>query len=145
MPSTRLDGATLFIDSNAIIGLTLRRDRLDNFWFTLAHELAHVYLHGKSEYSAFFDQLFNEGTETSKLEDEADALAGELLIPSETWRTSPLRYGSTPSLVKMFADKIGVHPSVVAGRIRHDSKDWSVHSDIVNEQKVRYLFEDTVW
>lgn len=145
LPSTRLDGATLFTDDNVVIGLTIRFDRLDNFWFTLAHELAHAYLHSESDYSAFFDQLFNEGAETSQLESEADALAGELLIPTDTWKTSPLRYGSTPTLVKIFADKIGVHPSVVAGRIRHDSKDWSVHSDIVNDEKVRHLFEGKLW
>ncbi len=145
LPSTRLDGATLFTDDNVVIGLTIRFDRFDNFWFTLAHELAHAYLHSGSDYSAFFDQLFNEGAETSQLEDEADGLAGELLIPTDTWKTSPLRYGSTPTLVKIFAGKIGVHPSVVAGRIRHDSKDWSVHSDIVNDEKVRHLFEGKLW
>ncbi len=145
LPTTRLDGATLFTDNSVVIGLTIRFDRLDNFWFTLAHELAHAYLHSESDYSAFFDQLFNEGAETSQLESEADALAGELLIPTDTWKTSPLRYGSTPTLVKMFAEKIGIHPSVVAGRIRHDSKVWSVHSDIVNDEKVRHLFEDKLW
>lgn len=145
LPSTRLDGATLFTNNNAVIGLTIRFDRLDNFWFTLAHELAHTYLHSESDYSAFFDKLFNEGAETSQLENEADTLAGELLIPTDIWKTSPLRYGSTPTLVKIFADKIGVHPSVVAGRIRHDSKDWSVHSDIINNEKVRHLFEDKLW
>lgn len=145
LPSTRLDGATLFTDNNVVIGLTLRFDRLDNFWFTLAHELAHAYLHSESAYSAFFDQLFNEGAEISQLESEADALAGELLIPANIWKTSPLRYGSTPTLVKIFAARIGVHPSVVAGRIRHDSKEWSVYSDIVNDEKVRHLFEGKLW
>ena len=28
-----------------VIGLTLRYDRLDNFWFVLLHELGHVFLH----------------------------------------------------------------------------------------------------
>lgn len=146
LPSTRLDGATLFTENNTIIGLTIRFDRLDNFWFTLAHELAHVYLHSESDYNAFYDQLFKEKTEVSKLESEADKFASELLIPSSVWRTSPLRYGSTPTLVKRFAEKIGVHPSIVAGRIRYDSKNWSTHSDIINgEEKVRYLFEDKIW
>lgn len=145
LPSTRLDGATLFTSHNAVIGLTIRYDRLDNFWFTLAHELSHVYLHNESEYDAFFDQLFNEGSEITEIENDADVLAGELLIPSNVWKTSPLRYGSTPTLVKMFAEKIGVHESVVAGRIRHDSKDWSAHSDLVNGEKVRHLFEDKIW
>ena len=49
LPSTRLAGATLFTDDNVVIGLTIRFDRLDNFWFTLAHELAHTYLHSESD------------------------------------------------------------------------------------------------
>lgn len=146
LPSTRLDGATLFTKNNATIGLTVRFDRLDNFWFTLAHELAHVYLHSESGHNVFYDQLFEKKAEVPKLESEADQFASELLIPSSVWRTSPLRYGSTPTLVKRFAEKIGVHPSIVAGRIRYDSKNWSTHSDIVNgEEKVRYLFEDKIW
>ena len=28
-----------------VAALTLRYDRLDNFWFTLLHELAHIALH----------------------------------------------------------------------------------------------------
>lgn len=145
LPSTRLDGATLFIGHNAVIGLTVRYDRLDHFWFTLAHELAHVYLHSNSEFNAFFDQLFKEGLVSEGVEEEADSLAGELLIPSSLWKTSPLRYGSTPTLVKMFASKIGVHESVVAGRIRHDSKGWLTHTDLVNGEKVRHLFKDKIW
>ena len=46
LPRTHLDGAALRLpDSNPVIGLTLRYDRIDNFWYTLLHELAHVGLH----------------------------------------------------------------------------------------------------
>lgn len=145
LPGTRLDGATFFTDSNPVIGLTLRYDRLDNFWFTLAHELSHVHLHNEGNYGAFYDQLFNVTDQITAMENEADGLAGELLVPSEQWRLSPLRYGSTPTLVKMFAQKIGVHESVIAGRIRYDSKDWSIHSDMVNDERIHYLFKDKLW
>lgn len=145
LPSIRLDGASIFYKRNPIIGLTLRYDRLDNFWFTLAHELSHVYLHSDSQYAAFYDHLFNEAEETTKVESEADQLAGELLIPSKEWDKSPLRYGSTPTLVKLFADRVNVHESVVAGRIRHDSKNWTTHNSIVNDRGVREVFKDKLW
>lgn len=144
-PSTRLDGATFFTDKNPVIGLTLRHDRLDNFWFTLAHELAHVYLDYDSDFSAFYDQLFSGSHELSKIESNADKLAGNLLIPEEEWKVSPLRYASTPTLVKSFAKKVGVHESIVAGRIRHDTNNWLAHNDIVNEQSVRASFKDKLW
>ena len=46
LPGTFLDGAVMS-DPNGqpIIGLTLRNDRTDGFWFTLLHECAHVALH----------------------------------------------------------------------------------------------------
>jgi HTH-type transcriptional regulator / antitoxin HigA len=145
LPSTRLDGATLFTNDRVIIGLTLRYDRLDNFWFTLAHELSHVFLHSDSNFSAFYDQFSNSDDELVEVEEAADELAGEILIPSDAWRKSPLRYGSTPTLIKMFAESIGVHEAVVVGRIRHDSKDWTVHSDLIHEKKIRHMFKDKIW
>ena len=43
LPKTHLDGAALKLgDGTPVIGLTLRYDRIDNFWFCLLHELAHV-------------------------------------------------------------------------------------------------------
>lgn len=46
MKGTLLDGAALKdVDGQPIIGMTLRHDRLDNFWFTLLHELAHLWKH----------------------------------------------------------------------------------------------------
>ena len=38
--------------------MTLRRDRIDNFWFTLLHELAHVgCFHLADDKSFIFDDL----------------------------------------------------------------------------------------
>jgi HTH-type transcriptional regulator / antitoxin HigA len=43
LPRTYLDGAALQLpDSTPVVGLRLRYDRLDNFWFCLPHELAHI-------------------------------------------------------------------------------------------------------
>ena len=55
LPGTFLDGAAMHaLDGGPIIALTLRYDRIDNFWFSLMHELAHVARHPKpSEESPF--------------------------------------------------------------------------------------------
>lgn len=145
LPNTKLDGATFFVSNTPIIGLTLRIDRLDNFWFTLSHELSHILLHVDTEDSAYFDNLFNNVEELSEIEDAADKLAGDMLIPLKEWQASPLKYASTPTLVRMFAEKIGVHETVVAGRIRHESKDWVSLSDVVHDHKVRHLFGGIQW
>jgi HTH-type transcriptional regulator / antitoxin HigA len=84
LPKTYLDGAALRLrDGRPIIGLTLRYDRADNFWFCLFHELAHVKLHlGVSPEQAFFDDL-DLGPGSGSKEAEADEWAQEMLIPSE--------------------------------------------------------------
>ena len=54
LPGTFLDGAAMVGPAGSpVIGLTLRYDRVDGFWFTLLHELAHVALH--------YDQLLDHG------------------------------------------------------------------------------------
>ena len=42
LKGSKVDGASFWIDDSPAIVLTLRYDRIDNFWFTLMHELAHV-------------------------------------------------------------------------------------------------------
>ena len=86
LPRTYLDGAVIMTDKiNPVIGLTLRHDRIDNFWFTLIHELAHLSLHLESENSIFYDDLDMEAEDDPR-EREADDLAGEMLIPEEAWK-----------------------------------------------------------
>ena len=47
LPRTYLDGsACLMPETGApVIGMTIRHDRIDNFWFVLLHELAHIAAH----------------------------------------------------------------------------------------------------
>ena len=46
LPGTHLDGAAMkSSEGRPVVGMTLRYDRIDNFWFVLFHELAHVVLH----------------------------------------------------------------------------------------------------
>src|ERR1700752_2809359 len=45
----KIDGAALWLDADSpVIAMTLRHDRIDNFWFTLRHEIEHVLrMHGR--------------------------------------------------------------------------------------------------
>jgi HTH-type transcriptional regulator / antitoxin HigA len=54
-----LDGAALKVaDGTPVIGLTLCYDRVDNFWFCLLHELAHVGRHMERDgATSFVDDL----------------------------------------------------------------------------------------
>ncbi len=127
----KLDGAAFLSGSMPIIGLTLRNDRIDNFWFTLFHELAHVYLHYLAGLAAgFFDEEL-EHEKTDGLEIEADQFASSMLIPPETWRLSPARISRSASPLEALAKQLGIHPAIVFGRVRKERNDYSIFSDRV--------------
>jgi len=141
LPKTHLDGAALKLpDSSPVVALTLRHDRLDNFWFTLFHELAHVTLHlDKDNVDAFFDDL-SDGTAKDKCEQEADQLASDALIPESAWKKARLNDRSLQSDVLTFAEMLRISPSIPAGRIRHDSKRYDILKPLIGSGKVRVLF-----
>jgi HTH-type transcriptional regulator / antitoxin HigA len=136
IPGLRLDGAAFLVNGVPVIGLTIRHDRIDNFWFTLLHELAHVFLHGQAGLaSGFCDDLDKEHKDD--LEREANEFAGAMLIPSERWKVSPARIAKSPALIEEFARQIGIHPAIVYGRIRKERGDYSVFSEHLGTGAVR--------
>ena len=141
LPRTYLDGAALRLhDGRPVIGLTLRYDRIDSFWFSLMHELAHVGLHlDKGEEESFIDDLSLQ--ESDPLEDEADRQAQDVLIPPEMWESSPVRERATVLAVYGLAREAGVHPAVIAGRVRHERGNFRLLSQLVGSGKVRRQFE----
>ncbi|MCZ7665175.1 MAG: XRE family transcriptional regulator [Thermoleophilia bacterium] len=141
LPGTHLDGAGLLSARGPLIGLTLRHDRVDNFWFVLLHELAHVANHLRpGKLLATFDDL-DSGPDDG-VEREADAVAGEALLPSDTWETSLARYVRSPDSVTLFAQELGISPAIVAGRIRHEANNYVILSDLVGRGQVRKLFRE---
>lgn len=133
-----VDGAAFVVDSVPVIGLTLRKDAVDNFWFTLMHELAHVILHYRTGLQVgFFDET--DAATLDEQEAEANAFAANMLIPEERWRRSPARISKTTAIVEKFANEIGIHPAIVFGRIRKERSDYSIFSDKVGGRNVRHL------
>ena len=94
LPRTHLDGAALRLpDGRPVVGLTLRYDRIDNFWFTLLHELGHVGLHlgTGSDETGFVDDLSLRGVESGgsdPTEHEADQFAQDALTPRKSGTTA---------------------------------------------------------
>jgi HTH-type transcriptional regulator/antitoxin HigA len=143
LPHTLLDGAALlFMDSIPVIGMTLRHDRLDNFWFTLFHELGHVFLHFNHGLKVgFVDDL--DGPSLEKAELDADSFAQSHLLPDEVWNSAPARFSKSSELVVSFAKARNIHPAVVAGRIRRDRNDYRIFGELLGRGQVRRLFLQT--
>lgn len=144
---TYLDGATILINrDNPVIGLTLRYDRLDNFWFTLMHELAHIALHYESGTNLFYDEIEDvKGVILSESEKEADRMAEEALLPEGKWETSPARLVPSFMAAKSLASEVGVHIAVIAGQIRHKGNSYVYLNKIVIGAKVRQYFPEQKW
>lgn len=139
LPGTKLDGAALLVaNQSPVVALTLRYDRLDNFWFVLFHELAHVRLHLSPEAPVIFDDL---DTDAKGIEEEADKFALNLLIPNEIWRKSLVRFSPSEEIVQNQATELGISPALVAGRIRRETGKYHILSNLIGSGEVRKAFE----
>ena len=136
LPGTHLDGAALLSRKNEpVIALTLRHDRLDNFWFTLMHEIAHVKLHlGEDDQDAFFDEIDSVGTDC---EIEADAFASGLLIPEDGWRQFRQRGDWSVRAVTHAALDWNISPAIVAGRVRHETRNHRILTSLLGYRELR--------
>lgn len=141
IPSLNLDGVVYKnTNGNPIIALSIRHNRLDNFWFTLSHELSHIILHYEKLDELIVDDL-DEDMDESDIESEANRLASDLLIPRRLWRSSSVKSSPYSKDVKDYAKEINTHPSIVAGRIRRDKNDFTILNDIIfSEDLIKELF-----
>lgn len=137
---TYLDGAAMLDGDRPVVALTLRHDRLDNFWFALMHELIHVKEHLKPERDFIADNLEDKIHQQSQEEREADEGARQTLIPEADWLEADLLNAPTMDAAFALADKLRIHPTIVAGRVRYETGNWRLLSSIKGE--VRCLFPD---
>jgi HTH-type transcriptional regulator/antitoxin HigA len=138
LPGTFLDGAVMCRgDGTPIIALTLRHDRVDNFWFTLLHEYAHVCCHLGEGTQVILDDL--EVQSSDGIEKEADMLAQEALIPPNLAKRvkSP---DLTPEEVVEVASEAEVHPAVVAGRWQREHGDYRRFSKMLGRGEISAHF-----
>jgi len=127
-------GATRWLSPDkALLQLSLRHKTNDHLWFTLFHEAGHLVLHGKR-------LMFIEGTESISAEHEAEAdrFARDLLIPPSEVK-SLREVGRTHARVRAYADRLGVAPGIVVGRMQ---KEGILHWSQLNALKTRYAWSD---
>ncbi len=121
LEKTYLDGALFYYEGNPVIALTLRYKRLDYFWFTLMHELAHLIAGHKGN---FLDTLYDHRDDLSEVEAEADRLAADLLLDPKTYAAflAENRLRFTRKAIREFASKCKRHPAIVLGRLQYDKE-----------------------
>ena len=127
LPKTRVDGAAFWLDERTpVVALSMRYNRVDWFWFTLMHELAHVVSSHARREMRVDDALVGRDAEPaeSKMTEEAvaDRLASDWLVPPERFSVflrESKPYFSREQILR-FAKEISVHPGIVVGRLQHD-------------------------
>lgn len=138
LSKTHVDGAaTTLENARPVIGLSLRHNRVDNFWFCLFHELAHIKLHlSHSARDLFVDDL--DAADSSKPEKEADTWAQNKLIPLAQW--AKVQNCSTASDVQLAAQELQISPAIIAGRIRYEKKNYKLFSNLIGQGELHNQF-----
>lgn len=128
---TRASGAARWLSpTKAIIQLSLRHKSDDHLWFSFFHEAAHILLHSKKG-------TFITGGEPDDdpAEDEANSFAATFLIPRR-YEGELLRLQTLDDIAR-FADKIGIAPGIVVGRLQRERVlDWNQGNNL----KKRFRF-----
>ena len=141
---SKLDGVCAWRNKDSpVIAMTLRLDRIDNFWFVLRHELEHVLrcdgLTSTGSGAILDDELETDGDALPPEEVIANAAAAEFCVPDEQMRgwidcVSP-RFSK--ERVLGFAAEQQVHPGVVVGQLQRRLQRWDLFRPML--VKVRHL------
>ncbi|WP_434131806.1 HigA family addiction module antitoxin [Methylocaldum sp. GT1BB] len=124
-PKSNIDGVCFWLDSSSpVIGMSIRYDRIDNFWFVLRHEIEHVLQkHGQQE-GCFDVGLEGEKASTADSvppeERIANAAAAEFCVSQSELTNFIMRvrpYFSEQRVV-LFAQRLKVHPGLVVGQLQ---------------------------
>jgi HTH-type transcriptional regulator/antitoxin HigA len=125
-PKSNIDGVCFWLNSSSpVIGMSIRYDRIDNFWFVLRHEIEHVLQkHGQQEEYIIDIALEGERATTSDElgveERVANGAAAEFCVSQSELSNFIMRvkpYFSEQRVV-LFAQRLQVHPGLVVGQIQ---------------------------
>lgn len=128
LPQANIDGVCFWLDDSPVIGMSLRYDRIDNFWFVFRHEVDHV-LHKDGRQKPIVDDLEGMRASTdaslSERERRANAAAANFCAPSDKVdsfiaRKRPYFYEKD---VLAFSRILNRHPGLVVGQMQHKLND----------------------
>ncbi len=129
---TYLDGAAFYSGENPVIVYTGRYHRIDNFWFTIAHEIAHILKHLNEKTPFILDDLKNGVID--KIEEEANELASKHLNHNEISSfLEPYIGYLTTTKVEECAEIYEVHPAIIIGKLAHDGKISYTNQRLYND------------
>lgn len=138
LEKTYLDGAAFLLDGTPVIVYTARYKRIDNFWFTVAHEIAHVLKHLDDKIPFVLDNLREQTTD--KQEQEANALASKRLKHHEIleYLEPSLNY-LTVGKIEKCSKAIQIHPAIIIGALAFNKKISFRNQSLFNENVLELI------
>jgi len=138
--SSKIDGVTFWLDAKSpVIGMSLRLDKIDNFWFVLRHEIEHVLRkHGREEAIIDSDSE-SPAVGVSDEEQLANEAGADFCVPEAEMSDFILRHNPLFSEDKIlnFAWRMQVHPGLVVGQLQRRTQRWKLfHRHLA---KIRHL------
>lgn len=118
LEKTYTDGAVFWENNTPVLVYTCRYDRNDNFWFTVAHEIAHILRHRDQNSPVFIDSLDHLDLADQR-EEEANEFARQHLRIPEILRSFAGLKRISRKRVQECARVMGVHPAIVVGALQH--------------------------
>ncbi len=135
LEKTPIDGFSFWSENNPAIALTLRYNRIDNFAFTVMHEIAHIDLHLRNDRNQKFLDLTKKEN-IDKYEKEADLYAQENLIPNECW--NDIQENHLPlndEKIGIIGDKYKINPAILLGRVSYEMNYYAMQTTIDKRMK----------
>ena len=122
IPNSKFDGVCLWINKgkSPVIGLTLKWDYIDRFWFNLRHEIEHV-LRGDGKTKVIIDDSDTGADYDDPVERVANIAAANFCVPQDSLDDFILRHDPMYSTNKLigFSRLMKRHPGIVTGQLQH--------------------------
>ncbi len=142
LPSTKIDGVCFWLDARSpVIAISMRYDRIDWFWHTLMHEMAHVKNKDGLAETTIDTQLVGSDAqpfgEKPEAEKRADAFAVNFLLDQASLHKFIARVHPLYSRVEIiaFARSQAVHPGIVVGQLHQINRDGAKHRSMLERVK----------
>ncbi|HCT4808045.1 TPA: ImmA/IrrE family metallo-endopeptidase [Pseudomonas aeruginosa] len=121
-----------------VVGMTLRYDRYDYYWFTLMHELAHLVLHYEKIEEPHFDCV-DDGINDDIIELQANQASRDSFVSRSDWRTATVRRFHSEEELYKNAKNLSIHPAILAGLVRYEAGNYTIFNKIINQISVRRI------
>jgi len=130
LDKTPIDGFAFWSNENPAIALTIRHNRIDNFAFTVMHEIGHIALHlSKNKHTEFID--FHKDRHESIAEKEANLFAINKLIPESIWNKIALyEFPINDDIILDLGLRFKINPAIIQGRICFEIDSYAIKTTI---------------